>query len=518
MMDGKSVGKITPSATFTTGRRTVAIYSFTGAASHTLVLHVVRSSGHTLAELERLRRARVKRLRLTLLLVAGLVACGVGTAGATPAPPLNPDWLPLENSPVDSPQVVTGPAGSGEVYRFGRLAVEHSTDNGATWRQGQPACLNTETAFDPNSPETLYNGCAGGSFSGVMRSDNGGATWYFAVGHLADGTIMSAPIAAVAVAGTTPSTVYAVSDDAPPSSEMYRSRDGGATWDHMTVPLVYDPVLAVDPAHPEHVAMTGDVQSGGAITTDDGGDTWTSHPGPALGQIGFDSNDPQKLWAITLAGGLVESPDFGVTWIAVPGSPQGLQRLALAPGMVYLAGTGGLSRSTDDGATWNTVQLVVAPQTMQFTSVAVDPDDPDHVFVEAKDSTGIPDGLWSTEFSDTEPATSSYALVQLGAPIDVTPTSATLTGTVAALMPVSYGFAKFAWGVDPAHMTWAAQTIDPSASHTDRPVTQEISGLSPGTTYHVQLSGGFEFPLESGEVQYTPEITFTTPAAVDYPG
>ncbi len=52
MMDGKSVGKITPSATFTTGRRTVAIYSFTGAASHTLVLHVVRSSGHTLAELD----------------------------------------------------------------------------------------------------------------------------------------------------------------------------------------------------------------------------------------------------------------------------------------------------------------------------------------------------------------------------------------------------------------------------------------------------------------------------------
>ena len=52
MLDGKSKGAVATSASALSVRRTIAIYHFANVGKHTLVLQVVRGSGHTLAALD----------------------------------------------------------------------------------------------------------------------------------------------------------------------------------------------------------------------------------------------------------------------------------------------------------------------------------------------------------------------------------------------------------------------------------------------------------------------------------
>ena len=75
-----------------------------------------------------------RHLRLPLALLACLLAFGVSTAAATPAPSLNPDWHPTTAEMLgDKLQVVAGPAGSNVMYQFAGFDTELSTDSGATW-------------------------------------------------------------------------------------------------------------------------------------------------------------------------------------------------------------------------------------------------------------------------------------------------------------------------------------------------------------------------------------------------
>ena len=74
-------------------------------------------------------------------------------------------------------------------------------------------------------------------------------------------------------------------------------------------------------------------------------------------------------------------------------------------------------------------------------------------------------GLWSVEFSDSLPALSEYTLWQQNAASDVTQTSASLSATLASMMPSTTGWMRFEWSVDgdPTQHCSRSRTSTPSA-------------------------------------------------------
>jgi photosystem II stability/assembly factor-like uncharacterized protein len=135
-------------------------------------------------------------------------------------------------------------------------------------------------AMHPSRPDVLFMQ----KHWDIMRSDNGGASWYEVSGNLPSD--FGFPIA---VHAHEPDTIYVVpiksdSEHYPPEGKLrvYRSRTGGNEWEALTNGLpqrdcyvnVLRDALAVDALDPcgVYVGTTG----GQVYASADGGDTWTA--------------------------------------------------------------------------------------------------------------------------------------------------------------------------------------------------------------------------------------------------
>lgn len=149
-------------------------------------------------------------------------------------------------------RIVIDPANANNVYvcAIGQAfhpqkerGVFHTTDGGATWQQVLAVDENTgcsDLAMDPHDPNTLYAGMwqlivhrydlnSGGPSSGVYVTRDGGATWNKVTGHGLPAADHALGKIAVAVAPSNPNRVYALVQDAP-APGLYRSNDRGETW------------------------------------------------------------------------------------------------------------------------------------------------------------------------------------------------------------------------------------------------------------------------------------------------
>jgi photosystem II stability/assembly factor-like uncharacterized protein len=197
-------------------------------------------------------------------------------------------------------------------------------------------------AVAESDPNVVYVGMGEHAVRGVMtshgdgvyRSTDGGKTWK----HL--GLEKTRAISRIRVHPTDPDLVYVAAQGAPyganPERGIYRSKDGGATWE--LVLFVSEAAgasdLAMDMTNPrilyaafwEHLRQPWFVKSGGPGSgihqSTDGGDTWqklTSGLPAQVGKIGVDVSraDPERVYAIVEAdpgGGLFRSDDAGRTW------------------------------------------------------------------------------------------------------------------------------------------------------------------------------------------------------------
>lgn len=120
--------------------------------------------------------------------------------------------------------------------------VFRTTDGGATWQQILFVNENTgcsDLAIDPSDTKTMYAGMwqleihrwnlnSGGPSSGVYVTRDGGATWSKIAGHGMPAADYPLGKVAVGVAPNNPNRVYALVQDLRPG--LYRSDDKGATW------------------------------------------------------------------------------------------------------------------------------------------------------------------------------------------------------------------------------------------------------------------------------------------------
>jgi len=228
--------------------------------------------------------------------------------------------------------------------------VWKSSDYGQTWDpifDDQPTGSIGALAVAPSNPEVIYAGSGEGLRrpdlsvgDGIYKSSDGGRTWQ----HL--GLRDGQQIGAIIIDPHDPNRVFVAVLGHPygPNQErgVFRSLDGGLTWqktlykDENTgaIDLTFDPtnaqvVYASMWASREPPWFTGDSYDGpgsGLYRSTDGGTTWQQLsrglPTEQLGRIGFTvaPSDRTRMYALVDApsqGGLYRSDDAGDTWMRV---------------------------------------------------------------------------------------------------------------------------------------------------------------------------------------------------------
>ncbi len=256
--------------------------------------------------------------------------------------------------------------------------VWKSTDYGRTWNpifDGQDTGSVGALAVAPSDANVVYVGSGEGLRrpdlsvgDGIYKSADGGKSWT----HL--GLRDAQQINGLAVDPRDPNVVFAAVMGHPygPNQErgVYRSRDGGATWQKV---LGKDEntgaaAVAIDPNHPQTVYAS----------------LWASRNPP------WRLEDSLQLYQ---DGGIYKSTDGGTTWSQLRvGLPNGLGRagIAVSPAdsnrlyaWVNFATGCGIFRSDDAGGSWTKVNAEdrICGRGDDFSGIAVDPVQPDVVYV-----------------------------------------------------------------------------------------------------------------------------------------
>ena len=316
-------------------------------------------------------------------------------------------------------------------------------DGGTTWTwvrdpvgqvpPGQVPDVNAQVpnwavAFSPSQPDTVYVGAEDGS---ILVSSDAGATWTMHGQVLPHQGPMKPAVQSLAVDPQDPEHVMAGTHLA-----IDESKDGGATWHKVrdvvpaqfTVPTSGDvTALAWVAAAPKLVLAAGPA---GVLRSTDGGASWSSVQSGHAHSVVL-ATDGKTAWVASRSG-VFRSTDAGATWThRDSGVPITDGRIAVSPTAADVAVLGndiwqwqghadpdfpstegeGLFRTSDGGQSWTRSEggfIDTDPST-----VAVDPQDPNLVYVGSRCSRGLyrsPDGGQSWQLMPGGPVETNFAL------------------------------------------------------------------------------------------------------------
>jgi len=254
-------------------------------------------------------------------------------------------------------RIVPNPKRPGFLYAATSRGVFRSLDHGGTWVQllGGPA---TDLVIDPRDPDTLI-ACigqpSGSPKNGLYKTTDAGASWR----HLTADMPETSTVGRIQMdqCQAYPNVVYAaIYGRGPLLTGMYKSTDFGESWIRMpNCPNYaggqawYDNAIAVSPTNP-NVVFVGGTSTFRSI---DGGETWEDNT----------RSD---------GGGRVHPDHHYLTFSPVD------------PNTVYLCTDGGMFRTRDLGANWESVSNGLG--TVQFQSVDVHPTDPNIAYGGTQDN------------------------------------------------------------------------------------------------------------------------------------
>lgn len=243
----------------------------------------------------------------------------------------------------------------------GDFGVFKSTSGGDPWRARNHGLVGRRIrslVVDPLDGRTVYAGTAGG----IYRSTDGGASWEAP-------RLPALLVNALAFDPSHPSRMYAAS-----WKGVHRSADSGRSWRIVKDPLFRYGVtaLTIDPKEPSTLyARAGSVwlrKTWRFATSVDGGESWhvlkPGLPGRWVDLIAVDPHDTSTLYAGTwptfrnerlVGGGVFRSVDGGRSWRAAGLAGMVVSGLAIDPGAsrtVYAGTDRGVHRSIDGGRTW----------------------------------------------------------------------------------------------------------------------------------------------------------------------
>jgi photosystem II stability/assembly factor-like uncharacterized protein len=286
-----------------------------------------------------------------------------------------------------------------------------STDGGKTWES--IGLSDSEAigrlAVNPTDANTVLVAALGHPFGpnserGIFRTRDGGKTWQRVL-HVDDKTggidVQYDP--------DDPSIVYAamlrtvrrpwIFESGGGSSGLYRSNDGGTTWQKLTghgLPAGMWGRIGIAPtSNPQRVYALIDANNGGLYRTDDGGASWKLinsnelYREAAFYFMGLfaDPKDPDKVYIMN--GDAYESKDGGRTFKTMPTFHSDNHSLWVNPrntDLMVNANDGGADISFDGGSTWTTE---MNQPTAEFYRLAVDNQVPYHLYGSQQDNTTV---------------------------------------------------------------------------------------------------------------------------------
>jgi len=267
-----------------------------------------------------------------------------------------------------------------------------SKNSGETWEKLVPGLNRRDLVidnlvFDPNDPNTLYAGCweLKRDKGWLYRSSDGGASWE----DVPLGSFAS-PVRAVAIAPSAPHVIALGITEG-----VILSEDGGQTWDRITRgyrSLYNVESLAFDPTD-SATLYVGTWRLG--WKTENRGKKWAAiHEGMIFDSDMFsllvNPENPNVLFSSACTG-VYRSDNAGKAWVklknGLPGEAKRTRTLHLDPSdlnRVYAGTTIGLFRSENGGGSWT--QLV---SDIVVNAVAVNPGNQDVILLATDDG-----GIW----------------------------------------------------------------------------------------------------------------------------
>lgn len=231
---------------------------------------------------------------------------------------------------------------------FGSGNLWKTTDHGLTWRpifENQAALGIGDIALAPSNPEIIWLG-TGESLKkarnftmpgvGVFRSENGGLTWKNM------GLPDSYHIGEIAIHPQDPDIVFVAVQghfwSANPNRGVYRTVDGGQTWEHVL--YVSERVGANDvviaPSNPDVIYVS----------------MWENNPGTVGPESGvYKSEDGGKTF-VRMSGGLPDGSQTGRIGVAVSWSDPNKAYALIDNFNLEVNKTGEVYRTLDGGETW----------------------------------------------------------------------------------------------------------------------------------------------------------------------
>ena len=287
---------------------------------------------------------------------------------------------------ADNQIIMVGTVGQG---------IMRSADGGENWqRVGINQGLHSDALVrtlvcNPARPESRF--C--GTDKGLYRSEDGGGSWALVKSPLSDFCVW-----AMAIDPVDPSVMYAGTGTPTPAA-VFRSKDGGATWERRPMeaaeecPAVGTPRvtgIAIDPENRQNIWLGLEVD--GVRRSTDGGDTWSSLNG-AIPNLDVHNvavaAGPPKTVVVVVNNDVYTSTDDGSTWdqlgireVFPMTYPRGIMVQPGKTSTIFVTigdstpgRTGAIMRSEDTGKTWQSMPLPVQPNTAMWV-VNIQPNDP----------------------------------------------------------------------------------------------------------------------------------------------
>lgn len=239
---------------------------------------------------------------------------------------------------------------------------------------------------------TNFTICVGTIGSGLWLSPDGGDNWR----RVMKGLWSESRVFGLAVHPHDPRTVFAGADDG-----IYRSRDGGNSFEHIETPMDRLDVwkIAFDPSEPD--TIFAGTRPAALFRSTDGGRNWKRLPVdmaedcpnvrvPRVTALAVDPTDRNVVWAGIEVDGVRRSLDGGDSWTRIAGGlddPDIHDMTVVVNGAKTVLTTTPreIFASTDAGEHWQGCGVGARFRLPYCRSLALKPDDPNTMFVATGD-------------------------------------------------------------------------------------------------------------------------------------
>lgn len=270
-----------------------------------------------------------------------------------------------------------------------------SKDMGESWRQlavkeEKVSIVSLDIlslAIDHDNPAVIYLGTRE---NGIYRSCSGGSHWY----KLKDqnGVFSGrANVYDIAIDPKDSHRLYAATYQ-DKKGRLFRSQDSGDSWEEVYVVseekyAVF--AVAVDNYDPSVVYM-GTAQ-GGFLKSADYGKSWELIKwfDDVISDIAINPQDTRVIYVSTFQKGVYKTSDKGIHWQSFEEDleefrqSEKVEKIVIdsqRPEIIYIGSEYGLLTSKDAGGSWQEVKIIMPPESKPVLSLAVDPQNTDHLY------------------------------------------------------------------------------------------------------------------------------------------